>query len=406
MGIVYKIKDKKLNDRIKALKVIHPGLTSSELALQRCRQEVDISQDLYHPNIVRVCDLSDHNGMEYFTMEWVEGPSLRDILTERKKENKPLTLEEAFPIISQLCEALAYAHQNTVHRDIKPENILISSHNALKLTDFGIAKMLTPSQFMTTSVAMGTPYYMAPEQKGDDAHVDHRADIYAVGVILFELLTLENTIRPYSPSEINSSLPEEVDLIFKKAMAIKPDQRYQSAKEFFEAMKQSVTGKKLEIPIQNEFVEPRRASLGRVFEEASYSGTGEVKGKYLSQLLIKRPDLRPIARYIGENLADNYVKGLNGQYAYRLGRGVEVATLSKKEDFLRIINELVTDRVKNGDATRYTIPGLEGAQRALILGLWSSRELNVKSNGITDIGGRKARVYGNQSYMPPVSLNR
>jgi hypothetical protein len=344
--------------------------------------------------------------MEYFTMEWVEGPSLRDILTERKKENKPLTLEEAFPIISQLCEALAYAHQNTVHRDIKPENILISSHNALKLTDFGIAKMLTPSQFMTTSVAMGTPYYMAPEQKGDDAHVDHRADIYAVGVILFELLTLENTIRPYSPSEINSSLPEEVDLIFKKAMAIKPDQRYQSAKEFFEAMKQSVTGKKLEIPIQNEFVEPRRASLGRVFEEASYSGTGEVKGKYLSQLLIKRPDLRPIARYIGENLADNYVKGLNGQYAYRLGRGVEVATLSKKEDFLRIINELVTDRVKNGDATRYTIPGLEGAQRALILGLWSSRELNVKSNGITDIGGRKARVYGNQSYMPPVSLNR
>ena len=155
-------------------------------------------------------------------------------LTSEKRE-KAFSLEEAYVIISQLSDALQYAHQHTIHRDIKPENILIFESKEglqVKLTDFGIAKMLTPAQFTSTSLQMGTPYYMAPEQKVDAAHVDKRADIYASGVVLFELLTLENTIGFELPSEINTDLPKAIDDVIRKGVATKPLNRYGEMKEF------------------------------------------------------------------------------------------------------------------------------------------------------------------------------
>lgn len=246
MGEVYKCKDKKL-DSIKALKLIHPRLLNSDQAIQRFRQEVSISQSLQHKNIVRVHDLDEYNGIEFFTMEWVEGRSLRGIIAERKKNNKPLTLEEAYKIISQLADALHHAHKKTIHRDIKPENILVFEDEEglqIKLTDFGIAKMLTPSLFQSSSGQMGTPYYMAPEQKADAAHVDKRADIYAVGVVLFELLTLENTIGFELPSQINKNLPKEIDDILKKALAMNPEDRYTEAKEVSEELGVLISGDK------------------------------------------------------------------------------------------------------------------------------------------------------------------
>lgn len=233
MGTVYKVRDDKLKI-IKALKVINPRFLHSEQALQRFRQEVSISLQLLHKNIVRVFDLDEYQGLEFFTMEWVEGKSLREILNDRKKDNNPFFLKEAYTIISMLADALNHAHKYTVHRDIKPENILLYEEEGrirIKLTDFGIAKMLTPSKFMSTSLQMGTPYYMAPEQKLDAAHVDKRADIYAVGVVLFELLTLENTIGLEMPSEINPELPKEIDPVIKKVLATKPENRYGDIKE-------------------------------------------------------------------------------------------------------------------------------------------------------------------------------
>ena len=240
MGAVYKCKDTKLNE-IVALKVIHPRLLSSSQALSRFRQEVSISRKLQHPNIVRVYNLEEWDGKEYFTMEWVEGVTLREIITKRKMENRPFSIEEAYQIISQLSDALQHAHQFTIHRDIKPENILVPDEKELrvKLTDFGIAKMLSPSQFTSTSMQMGTPYYMAPEQKVDAANIDKRADIYALGVVLFELLTLENTIGLEMPSEINKDLPPVIDNIIKKAVATKPNDRYADAKGLSELLKKT-----------------------------------------------------------------------------------------------------------------------------------------------------------------------
>jgi formylglycine-generating enzyme required for sulfatase activity/tRNA A-37 threonylcarbamoyl transferase component Bud32 len=245
MGAVYECKDTTLDENV-ALKIIHPKLINSKQAISRFRQEVAVSRKLQHPNIVRVYNLEKWRGKEYFTMEWVEGVTLRDILSKHKKQNEPFSLEEANNIISQLSNALHYAHSHTVHRDIKPENILVEyskeetaknlTNIKIRLTDFGIAKMLSPSSFTMSSMQMGTPYYMAPEQKTDAGKVDKRADIYAAGVVLFELLTLENTIGFELPSEINKELPKEIDSIIKKAVTTKPEDRFDDIKELSESL--------------------------------------------------------------------------------------------------------------------------------------------------------------------------
>jgi formylglycine-generating enzyme required for sulfatase activity/tRNA A-37 threonylcarbamoyl transferase component Bud32 len=242
MGVVYKCRDTKLK-RLSALKLIHPHLQKSSQAIERFRQEVAISLDLQHAHIVRVYDLGESEGREFFTMEWIGGKSLRELILERKQQKRPFSIDEAYRIISQLCEALQYAHRYTIHRDIKPENILLTVDRdelEIKLTDFGIAKMLTTSQFTATSLQMGTPYYMAPEQKLDAGNVDQRADIYSVGVVLFELLTLENTVGPELPTDLNPELPKEIDDVFRKAVALRPERRYGDASEISAALLQVV----------------------------------------------------------------------------------------------------------------------------------------------------------------------
>lgn len=238
MGAVYKCKDTKLNE-IVALKVIHPRLLNSPQALSRFRQEVSISRKLQHANIVRVFNLEEYEGKEYFTMEWIDGTTLREIINKRRAEKRLFSLQEAENIMLQLCDAMQYAHQHTIHRDIKPENILICDERGLKvkISDFGIAKMLSPSQLTSTSMQMGTPYYMAPEQKKDAANVDARADIYALGVVLFELLTLENTVSLKMPSKINTSLPPRIDSVIQISLEPNPDNRYQQAKELADALR-------------------------------------------------------------------------------------------------------------------------------------------------------------------------
>lgn len=249
MGAVYKCTDTKLRHII-ALKVIHPRLLSSKQAVLRFRQEVAISMKLQHTNIVRVYNLEEYEDKEYFTMEWVDGTTLREIINQRKKENRPFSLQKAYTIISQLSDALQYAHQFTIHRDIKPENILVQDAGSrmpdsgfqLKLTDFGIAKMLSPSQLTTTAIRMGTPDYMAPEQKLDAGQADKRADIYAMGIVLFELLTLADPAAKETASELNPDIPKSMDALIKKAVALRSESRYREAAELSDALKKVITG--------------------------------------------------------------------------------------------------------------------------------------------------------------------
>jgi serine/threonine protein kinase len=328
MGAVYKVKDTRLR-MTRALKVIHPQLLRSEQAQYRFRNEVSISLKLTHRNIVRVYDLSEHKEIEYFTMEHIEGKSLREIINERKKVNKPFTLEVVFPIISQLCEALSYAHQYTIHRDIKPENILIEmkdrgavglERETVKLTDFGIAKMLTPSQFMTTSLSMGTPYYMAPEQMEDAAHVDQRADIYAIGVILFELLTLENTIGPELPTDFNPSLSPEINDTYRKAVASKRENRFKQAQDLaanFSAVARQKKESTKEV-MRTRSPEPKidTPELSKNKKEGMYTVRGDgIEDKEESFIdralasLYQRKDYRGI-RITGDNVAARFKEWL------------------------------------------------------------------------------------------------
>jgi serine/threonine protein kinase len=247
MGMVYKVKDKTLG-KISALKLILPAHLQNEKAISRFKQEVAITVELSHENIVRVYDIGEAEGMIYFTMEWIDGISMRDYISERKKHNNRLNMDEVMSLMKQICSALSYAHnfsnKSIIHRDIKPENILMvdaySKNPKLKITDFGIAKAESQVGHATTSTYMGTPIYMAPEQYSEAHLVDKRADVYSVGVILYELLTFMHPLGTFQmPSEINSSLPKKVDDIIRKALSADRTRRYEDTMGVFKDLEAS-----------------------------------------------------------------------------------------------------------------------------------------------------------------------
>ena len=240
MGVVYLARDQALRDNPIALKMIHPSLIDHPEALQRFEEEVLTSQRLTHANIVRVHDLKRTDGLRFFTMEYLEGKSLRQWMADRKNGHPPFGVQEAAGVIGQVLAALAYAHQFTVHRDIKPENIMLQGEFPIvtvKLLDFGIARTLSTSRFTQTSQMLGTAYYMAPEQFQGAKTIDHRADLYAVGMVLYEMLTGEMAVgRFLLPGEMIDGLPRELDALVERSLAPRPDERYQSADEMRQAL--------------------------------------------------------------------------------------------------------------------------------------------------------------------------
>jgi eukaryotic-like serine/threonine-protein kinase len=187
MATVYLAQDLR-HHRDVAVKVLRPELAQT-LGPERFLREIEIAAGLHHPHILPLYDSGEADGFLFYVMPFEEGRSLRDRLTRQGE----LPIPEAVRILRDLVDALAYAHQHgVVHRDVKPENILLSGHHAL-VTDFGVAKAVSEAtgryQLTTTGVALGTPAYMAPEQAAADPHLDQRADIYAVGIVAYELLT-------------------------------------------------------------------------------------------------------------------------------------------------------------------------------------------------------------------------
>ncbi|MDP7572968.1 MAG: serine/threonine-protein kinase, partial [Myxococcota bacterium] len=230
MGTVYRATDLKLG-QVVALKIIHGHLLEGTTGIERLRNEVSNTRELHHPGIVRVYDLGSDEGREFFTMELVEGPTLREFLEER---SEPLSLEEAKTVLLPLLDALTYAHGQTVHRDVKPENVLLAGGELSqpRLVDFGIAKTIEGETLTRTALALGTPHYMAPEQVETPLEVDHRADLYSVGVMLYELVTGERPgLRSPLPSEVTSELPEALDHLVDQLFQPRPADRPESAAE-------------------------------------------------------------------------------------------------------------------------------------------------------------------------------
>src|SRR5262249_32163626 len=231
MGAVYQARQTKL-DRLVAVKILPPEVARDPAFAERFTREAQALARLNHPNIVTVYDFGDVDGLYYFTMEYVDGHNLRDLL-----QAGALPADQTLAIVPQLCDALQYAHdEGLVHRDIKPENILLDKKGRVKIADFGLARLvgLTPTYLTLTGTheVMGTLLYMAPEQMKRTHTVDHRADIYSLGVVLYELLTGELPLGRFAPPSHKAAVDERLDQVVLRALAREPGERYQDAGAF------------------------------------------------------------------------------------------------------------------------------------------------------------------------------
>ena len=226
MGNVYAARDR-LKDEDVAIKVLRQDLLFSTAAKERFLAEAKVSCNLSHPNIVRVYDVGQSGSYYYFSMERLKGHNLRNRIEAYERDHRQFAIEEVTDIARQLIEALRYAHRYIVHRDIKPENIWLADDGTVKLMDFGIARAYSSSHMTQTGMTLGTAYYMAPEQRIAAKDVDWRADQYALGVVLYELLSGELPTGAVKPLElVRKDLPKRYARALMRAMSPKPDDRF------------------------------------------------------------------------------------------------------------------------------------------------------------------------------------
>jgi serine/threonine protein kinase/capsular polysaccharide biosynthesis protein len=230
MGAVYKARQPSL-DRLVALKILPPAAAGDPGFAERFNREARALARLNHPNIVAVHDFGKAGTLHYLVMEYVDGGNLRQV-----EHAGRLTPDQALAIVPQICEALQFAHnEGIVHRDIKPENILMDKKGRVKITDFGIAKMLggTTEETRLTGVRdiVGTPHYMAPEQIEKPQSVDHRADIYSLGVVFYEMLTGELPLGKFVAPSRKVLVDVRLDEVVLQALEKEPGMRYQQASQ-------------------------------------------------------------------------------------------------------------------------------------------------------------------------------
>ena len=244
MGVIYKALQESL-DRVVALKVLPPQFCSNEEIAHRFEIEAKAISMLQHQNIVNIYEYGCEGGYRYFAMQFVDGQNLSTII----RNKKVISIAEIIDYSKQICRGLRYAHaQNIIHRDIKPSNILVDKENVARLSDFGIAKIFSFADFTLTGVAVGTPEYMSPEQ-AEGTTIDTAADIYSLGVVMYEMLTKKppflanNPIAiaykhvhelPISPSVKRHDTPKRLELIILKALKKKKSERYASVAEMLD----------------------------------------------------------------------------------------------------------------------------------------------------------------------------
>ncbi|MBN1477919.1 protein kinase [Candidatus Sumerlaeota bacterium] len=240
MGRVYRARDKTLDETV-ALKILPPQLASNTSIVERLKREVRAARQLTHPHIIRIHDFGDLGGQKFLSMEFIDGPTLKHVI----RTPPGLSLRRALLIAHQMAEALAYAHhQGIVHRDIKPANIMVAADDVIKITDFGIAKVLTREEAEMTSSdqIVGTPLYMSPEQVRG-GKIDGRADIYSFGVTLFEMIMGHPPFQEgdLAYHHLSTPAPElegvspRIAAIVKGCLRKSPADRWQRFEEILEA---------------------------------------------------------------------------------------------------------------------------------------------------------------------------
>jgi serine/threonine-protein kinase len=249
MGVVYQGYDPVIGRTVAIKTMLTEGLAGAEFQEYKARfqREAQAAGMLAHPNIVTVYDFGEDNGVLFLAMEYLEGKSVEELVEEQHL----LPVETIVPIFEQVCSALEHAHRNKiVHRDIKPANIMVLDNGLIKVTDFGIAKMMSMGMTQAGQI-LGTPNYMSPEQvKGRP--IDGRSDIFSLGVILYELVTGEKpfggqnittviykiiNVNPPPPRELDATIHMGLSYVIQKALAKSPDERYQNCRELAEDLR-------------------------------------------------------------------------------------------------------------------------------------------------------------------------
>jgi tetratricopeptide (TPR) repeat protein/predicted Ser/Thr protein kinase len=241
MGSVYLAYDRELS-RLVAVKLVALHLAGEDWVLDRFKREIHLSSLVTHPNVLRVFDLGEHEGLKFLTMQYIEGDTLDGLMRREKR----LPLDWSLSLFRQLCGALAAAHDKGIlHRDLKPQNVMVDRDRNAYLTDFGLATSRALSPMTQTGAVMGTPHYMSPEQvKGQP--LDPRSDLFSLGVMLYELLAgvrpyggdsvydvmmarVRDTARPLR--ELNADVPAWLQQVVERCLAVEPADRYQRAAE-------------------------------------------------------------------------------------------------------------------------------------------------------------------------------
>jgi eukaryotic-like serine/threonine-protein kinase len=271
MANVYLAEDQELGRRV-AIKILNDRYANDDQFIERFRREAKNAAALSHPNIVSIYDRGEAEGTYYIAMEYLDGRSLKELITSRG----PAPLNVAIEYARQILSALRFAHRHgIVHRDIKPHNVLVDAEGRVKVTDFGIARAGT-SQMTEAGSIVGTAQYLSPEQARGTG-VDQRSDLYSLGIVLFELLTgtlpfngdtpVEIAMKhlsqtPELPSALRPELPHELDLVVTRALAKDPDARYQSAEEMDADLERLARGASVSHETEESATQIMRAPTG------------------------------------------------------------------------------------------------------------------------------------------------
>ncbi len=241
MGVVYRAHDQELGMDV-ALKVLRPDLGADQQWVERFRRELVLAREVTHKNVVRIHDIGESDGLRFLSMNYVEGRSLFEVLDR----DGPLPLDRALKVVRQVAEALQNAHEaGVVHRDLKPGNILLAADDLAFISDFGVARSLARESMTATGAVVGTPDYLSPEQIGGDV-ADARSDLYALGIVLYEMLTGELPFKADSRAAVLAQrltgrardvqdtgirVPEYVEGVIRRCLERDPARRYGSASE-------------------------------------------------------------------------------------------------------------------------------------------------------------------------------
>jgi TolB-like protein len=359
MGSVYRARDTEL-DEIVALKFLRADLVHSPEILSRFRREVRLARRVAHRHVARVYDIGEHGGDKFLTMAFIEGEALRALL----RRSRPLPVSRAVSLARAVCEGLAAAHAvGVIHRDLKPDNVMLGSDGVLAITDFGIARsaeMVDGGPTATLGTAIGTPAYMSPEQVEGASDVDARADIYALGVMLFEMVTGELPFSggsaiavaaarldhaPPDPRSLRPGIDPELAGLILRCMARQPADRFASAAEVDAALSRVTASDSVPVPL----AVPERPAGTAAASATAATATGD---KTVAVLPFRNAGGADEA-YLADGLTEDLIDTLSTARGLRVRpRGATVRFAGDDRDARAIGRELDVQVIVDGTVRR------------------------------------------------------